>query len=416
MTKYKQVSLNVDELKGFMTHIIANNRYIQDQKKVPVAVEIEGLAGIGKTSAIKQLGEELGLPLVRLNLAQVEELGDIVGFPLRQFQMCRKAVVVKPGVLPSGATPVETLTLKHDECEWIDEHAVADYSKLGYTFTGENRMSYCPPEWISGIEKGGILLLDDYTRADTRFLQACMTLIETQEYISWKLPKDWHIVLTSNPDNGDYLVNVMDTAQKTRFISVNLKFDVDCWARWAESVGIDGRCINFLLMHPELVNEKINARSITTFFNAISSIKDFSAQLPLIQMIGEGSVGVEFSTMFTLFINNKLDKLVSPLIMLTYKEWDKLKAKLIDTIGVGNGYRADIAAVLTTRLMNYTQVYCKDNPITKLITDRIASFAIEDIFADDLKYALVKSILNSDNKAKFNTLMLNAKILAMSVK
>jgi hypothetical protein len=28
--------------------------------------------------------------------------------------------------------------------------------------------------------------------------------------------------------------------------------------------------------------------------------------LPLIQMIGEGSVGPDFSSMFTMFINNKL--------------------------------------------------------------------------------------------------------------
>ena len=29
-------------------------------------------------------------------------------------------------------------------------------------------------------------------------------------------------------------------------------------------------------------------------------------------MIGEGSVGNEFASMFTTFINNKLDKLVTP--------------------------------------------------------------------------------------------------------
>ena len=34
--------------------------------------------------------------------------------------------------------------------------------------------------------------------------------------------------------------------------------------------------------------------------------------LSLIQMIGEGSVGDAFASMFTTFINNKLDKLVTP--------------------------------------------------------------------------------------------------------
>jgi hypothetical protein len=31
--------------------------------------------------------------------------------------------------------------------------------------SGKNRMSYCPPEWIADAKDGGILLLDDWNRA-----------------------------------------------------------------------------------------------------------------------------------------------------------------------------------------------------------------------------------------------------------
>ena len=153
---------------------------------------------------------------------------------------------------------------------WVDELAVQEYLKNGYKMTGKNRMSYCAPEWIADKKDGGILLLDDWNRADTRFIQAVMELIDRQSYISWTLPKDWHIILTANPDNGDYMVNSVDSAQKTRYVTANLKFDVNVWAQWAEGAGIDTRCINFLLLHPELVTQETNARSITTFFNAIS--------------------------------------------------------------------------------------------------------------------------------------------------
>ena len=78
---------------------------------------------------------------------------------------------------------------------------------------------------VKGRGEGGILILDDYTRSEPRFMQATMELIDRQEYISWKLPKNWHIVLTTNPDNGDYNVTSLDIAQKTRFISVEVKFD-----------------------------------------------------------------------------------------------------------------------------------------------------------------------------------------------
>ena len=35
-----QVNLNVTELKGFVNHIISNNRYLQDNGKGPVSVEV----------------------------------------------------------------------------------------------------------------------------------------------------------------------------------------------------------------------------------------------------------------------------------------------------------------------------------------------------------------------------------------
>jgi len=71
-----QVNLNIDELKDFLKHIIKNNEYIQLSNKNPVAVEVIGESGIGKTSAVVQLADELKLNFIKLNLSQIEELGD----------------------------------------------------------------------------------------------------------------------------------------------------------------------------------------------------------------------------------------------------------------------------------------------------------------------------------------------------
>ncbi len=381
-----KVSLNVNELKDFLKHIIDNNRFLQEQDKQSVSVEVVGDSGIGKTSSIVQLANELDLNFVKLNLAQIEEIGDLVGFPIRQFEMKDKKVT-----------------------EWVDENSVEDYRKKGYESTGLNRMSYCPPEWINGKTNGGILLLDDWNRADMRFIQAVMELIDRQQYISWKLPKDWHIILTSNPDNGDYLVNSIDNAQKTRFISVDLKFDLKCWGKWAEQNRLDGRCINFLLMHPELVTREVNSRSISMFFNSSSSIKTFEDQLSLIQMIGEGSVGSEFSTLFTMFINNKLDKMISPENILNQDEQYVLNT-LKSLVGKDKEYRADIAATLGTRVANYLEYFAKENTVEKPIIDRVAKIITEKVFATDVSYNMVKSIYNS-NPGKFKLMMLNKELV-----
>ncbi|WP_353086646.1 hypothetical protein, partial [Flavobacterium sp.] len=75
-----------------------------------------------------------------------------------------------------------------------------------------------------------------------RFIQAVMELIDRGEYVSWKMPQNWTIVLTSNPDNGDYSVNTVDPAQRTRYLTVEMSFNHKEWATWAEFNNIDSRC------------------------------------------------------------------------------------------------------------------------------------------------------------------------------
>jgi len=169
------------------------------------------------------------------------------------------------------------------------------------------------------------------------------------------------------------------------------------------------------LLHPELItgtgtskenkrDKAINARSSVTFFNSISSISDFSNpdSLIKIQTRGEGTVGAEFAHQFVLFINNQLDKLPSPEFMLT-KKWDDVKSEIRSVVGVSGGkkaYRADIAAVLSLRIINYSLHYADRNPVDKKLVDRLTELSTSDIFTKDLEYSMVREIFNG-NKQKF---------------
>jgi len=138
------VKLNLDELKAFLRHIVANNQHIQKEGKIPVAVNIEGEAGLGKTSSLLQLAEELNMQIVKLSLSQIEELGDLVGFPVKEFEM-----------------------VKDDGKKvWIQDAVMSMYIQAKYKPTGQKRMTHAAPEWIQGRGEGGFLILDDYTRAD----------------------------------------------------------------------------------------------------------------------------------------------------------------------------------------------------------------------------------------------------------
>ncbi len=373
-----KTELNAQELKDFINHTIKNNRLIQADGIVPISLEVVGPAGIGKTSIFKQIADENKLRFVKVSLSQIEELGDLVGMPVRQFQMCKE-----------GET----------DCIWADENAIHTYEAEGWKFTTKKRMTYCPPEWIADMDEGGLLLLDDYTRADMRFLQATMELVDVQEYISWKLPKDWHVFLTSNPSDGEYLVNEMDDAQKTRYLSIGMKFDVKEWAKWAEITKIDGRGINFMLLNPEIVNKKVNPRILCKFFNSIASLQPFEDHLAMITMMGEGSIGPEATAMFVSFINNKLDKLVSPEFIMN-KPFDIVEKELKSLIGSTNlgNYRADIANTLCTRVINYSINTAAKKKIEKEYLDRVEDIVMGDFFGSDLNFYLMKTIFSGSDK------------------
>jgi len=210
------------------------------------------------------------------------------------------------------------------------------------------------------------------------------------------------------------MVNSQDLAQQTRYVSVDFKFDVAVWARWAEKSEMDTRCINFMLFHTEMVTKETNARIITKFFDSISSISKFEDELPLIQMIGEGSVGVEFSSMFTMFINNKLDRIISPEDILTKDETYVIGA-LNSAVSKGDEFRADISSVIATRLINYSLTFAETNSISQEMINRLVKLTTDcDAFTNDLRYYMIKEIVNG-NKNKFAKLMMVNSVVKMAV-
>jgi MoxR-like ATPase len=194
------MSLTINQVKFVLDHIIENNRFLEKHGKKKNAILIESMPGIGKTSLVEQIAHEKNLSFVKINLSNIEQAGDICGFPIREFQ--------------------------RSDGSWENEKSI-QYSLNKFPLNGSTRTSYCPPAWVPDGTKGTILCLDDFTRAPMHIMQAVMEIIDKQEFISWKLPKDCHIIMTSNPsDTGDFFVTSLDSAQQTRYIRLKMDFNI----------------------------------------------------------------------------------------------------------------------------------------------------------------------------------------------
>ena len=383
--------ITLNEFKEVFSYLLDNNKHLEDNNLRPIAVGVEGEAGIGKTTLIEDIAKERGMTMCKINLAQLEEIGDLVGMPIKEYEVAW----------------VENGQVK--QTRWMSE-SQTKHLDLRLKLTGKVRMSYAPPAWLPIDENpnGTIVFLDDYTRANSMFMQATMEIINTASYISWKLPKYTSIVLSSNPDDGQFSVTSLDNAQKTRFINFNVKFNIEDWAKWAEEAEIDGRAINFELLYGDEIFKKhnnvqtINPRSYTTFCKAISGLKNWDNPdtLALILQISKGCFLNDkdniIGNLFTTFIANKLDRLIQPKDMIELK-WDTLEPKMKNCVYDNGNFRPEIASILTIRFMNYvlhlfgTKGAIKEN----VVYDRILEIVNNDemLFSEDLIFHLVKNLI-----------------------
>lgn len=398
------VQMNISEIEELVTFIIETNKKLQEIGEDPIAINIQGPSGIGKTSVVKQIGIKNGVTnFVKKNLAQIDDLGEIVGFPLKEYEV--KKDVVNP-----------TTKEVKSNIKWVPEAVLHIAEKKGYEATSRVRQGYAKPEWLVGKEKERcILFLDDFNRCQPRFLQAIMEIVDNQSYFSWKLPPGSTVVLSSNPDNGSYNVSSEDDAQTSRYFRVAAKFDAKVWARYAEKINLDERGINFLLLHPELVTDTCNARIITKFFNSIRFIDDFSKpeSLLMIQTLGEASVGSAFVTTFVQFIHDKLDKMISPKDIFDYQDFSVAKAQITKLIGKGDSIRLDLASVLTHRIINYV-LTCIEKPgtFTQAMSLRVGELiSAEDFLPGDLSYILARETV-SGNRNRFLNILGNPQVVS----
>lgn len=184
-------------------------------------------------------------------------------------------------------------------------------------------------------------------------------------------------------------------------------------------------CINFALQYPEIFKKEgnvqtVNPRSLVTFFNTISGLKDFdsSDSLYKIMLIAKGCFTSKeniVGNLFTMFINNRLHQLIQPEDML-FKDWTTVSKQLSHCIysGENDTYRADIGATLTTRFINYINNYFETNKNsdTTVVCDRILEIINNDkvLLAEDLIFNLIRNLVGR-YPTRTNKLLLNSKIM-----
>jgi hypothetical protein len=207
---------------------------------------------------------------------------------------------------------------------------------------------------------------------------------------------------------------------------VEMIFDVDSWAQWAESENLDGRCINFVLNHRELFSEKhdgigggkdYNARIMTKFFSDIGCLKNFTDSLSYVKICGDGSVGNQFTDMFISFVHNKMDLLPHP-DQLLKMEPEKALVELNKVCGnfkTKDAYNPAVASIMASRITNYI-IYGTHDKWGKDENAKAVSMILHNCFSEDLKFYMARQFMSDKAKqqsTKLQYITLHPEIVKM---
>lgn len=281
-------------LKELVAHV--------QERKDSTPLCIWGPAGVGKTEIVRDLAAERGWGFCEIAPAQFEEMGDFHGLP--------------------GIERAED---------------------------GTDVTVYRPPAWVPRTAGPGVLLLDDFNRADDRILRGLMQLLQLGRFPSWALPEGWQILLTANPEGGDYSVTPLDPAMTTRMLHVTLAFDARRWAEWAAAAGIAPSAIDFVLLYPELIDrgERTTPRSLVQFFRSVADVA-WKDELDLVETLAASALDPATVTAFIAFVRGEMDRIPAPEEILGASSPDEVPAIVSR---VRDTDRIDRLNVLSTRIV-----------------------------------------------------------------
>lgn len=161
---------------------------------------IYGAPGIGKTQIVGQAADELGVPVLKMDL-QFMNPEDFLGIPSTHE--------IRPVKMEGGVM-----------------------KDTGAGFTRSNPPRKLPQD--NGPEgRGGIVFMDEMNRANKIVLSSIMQFVQEGRIDEYQLPDKWIIVAAGNrPEEAE--VADFDFALADRFTIKNYVPELDTWAEWAK--------------------------------------------------------------------------------------------------------------------------------------------------------------------------------------
>jgi hypothetical protein len=175
----------------------------------------------------------------------------------------------------------------------------------GLPFLGaDGRSKWATPEFLPQ-DGAGILFLDELNAAPAMVQASCYQLVLDRKLGEYTLPKGWAIVAAGNRDSDRAVTTRMPTPLRNRFVHLEFEVDLQEWSAWAIEAGIRPEVIAFLRFRQELLSafdRDANAFPSPRSWEFVSRILDAMPEQSVEHELFAGTVGAGPATEFSAFL------------------------------------------------------------------------------------------------------------------
>lgn len=216
------------------------HEHTKNSIKQRVPVMLWGPPGIGKSSLVHQIAEQLKFNVQDLRLAQLEPT-DLRGVPMPNRETGR-AEWFLPAFWPVRAKEDGERVVVDDE----GNETVVPY-----------KAGQCP-------DGPGVIFLDEIEKAPVSVKNASLQLVLDRAIGTYELPDDWAIVCAGNREEDGCFSQPLGSALSNRMIHLEVEANVEDWAAWARDNGVIDDIIGFLHFRNDLLYHQTDDHAFPT--------------------------------------------------------------------------------------------------------------------------------------------------------
>ena len=192
------------DVQALLRHQLGSLWKHPDRARQIAPMMLWGAPGVGKSSLVRELCEELEIGFIDIRLAQMDPV-DIRGLPVPR----------------DGAV------------EWL-----------------------LSSQWPRDPDGRGIILFDELTAVDRSLQVAVYEMILDRRLGSlYEVPPGWLMVAAGNRGGDRAVTTTLSSALANRFCHLEVEPDLEDWVKWANGAGIHPHVTGFLRFRPECFHD-----------------------------------------------------------------------------------------------------------------------------------------------------------------